>query len=424
MDAESGGMQNIWNKLRARRTLLENFGYLSGLQLFNMAFPLLTYPYLIRVLNPEAYGGWVLAQGIAAYYSVVVNFGFQVSATRDIATHRDDQDKLAEIISSILQAKLGLWLACFASFLALLFSIPMLAENKLLYLFAFGATLLPLGFPEWYFQGIEKMKYVTLISFAIRVLTAIGIFTLIRSADDYLLLPLMNSAGAALSACVALYIVTRQGIRLSWQPWASVKDALRRSAPLFYSSGFASIADKGGTLVVGSALGHVELAYYNLAERLINFAASLYFNMGRTLYPNLAKSRDQAFSRKATKWVLGAGLFGTTAAFLLAPTLVSILGGSQMEPAVQILRILSPYLVLGAMGPLLVNILMIEDHHTSIFPNTVIAGVCYLGALALLVMTGNLTIITVALAFVFSVVVRFSHRFYMIKRHGLSAWLY
>ena len=60
-------MQDIWNKLRARRTLVENFGYLSVLRLFNMAFPLLTYPYLIRVLNPEAYGGWVFAQGIAAF---------------------------------------------------------------------------------------------------------------------------------------------------------------------------------------------------------------------------------------------------------------------------------------------------------------------------------------------------------------------
>lgn len=417
-------MLNIWSKLRARRTLVENFGYLSGLQLFNMAFPLLTYPYLIRVLNPEAYGGWVFAQGIAAYYSIVVQFGFQVSATRDIATHRDDKAKLAEIISSILQAKLGLWLVCFASFLALLFTVPMLAENKPLYLFAFGATLSPLGFPQWYFQGIEKMKYITIISFSTRVMTAIGIFTLIRSADDYLLLPLMNTAGAAVSACVAMCIVVRHGIRLSWQPWSRVKDALRRSAPLFYSGGFAAIADKGGTLVVGSVLGHVELAYYNLAERLINFAANLYFNMGNTLYPNLAKSRDRAFSRNATKWVLGAGLLGTVMAFSLAPSLVSILGGSQMEPAVQVMRVLSPYLVFGAMGPLLVNILMIEDHHTSIFPNSVIAGVCYVGALVLLVTTNNLTIITVAMAFVLSIVVRFSHRFYMIRRHRLTDWLF
>lgn len=416
-------MPKLLDVLRARRTLVENFGYLSAFQVFNMAFPLLTYPYLIRVLQPEAYGTVIFAQGIAAYYGIIVNFGFQTSATRDIALHREDPDKLSEIVSTILQAKLGIWLLCFASFVVLLFAIPAFAEDKLVYLFAFGTTANRLAFPQWYFQGIEKMKYITLISFGTRALSAAAFFTLIKSTDDYLMLPLINGVGAIGAATVAMAIVLRHGVRVRWQPWHAVKQAMQRSAPLFYSSGFAAIADQGGTLVVGAMLGKTELAHYNLGERLINFGSSIYYNMGRTLYPNLANSRDRAFSRRATRLVLAAGLVGFVGMYLIAPMAVQLLGGPTMERAVGVLRILSPFIVFAAMGPLLINVLMIENRHRSIYPNTALAGAVYVGLLVALALLDLLSVETVALTFLVSSVVRFVHRCHLIRKHGLTDWL-
>jgi len=415
-------MRKLLDALRARRTLVENFGYLSAFQVVNMAFPLLTYPYLIRVLEPEAYGTVIFAQGIAAYYSIVINFGFQTSATRDVALHRDDPDKLSEIVSSILQAKLVIWILCLLSLIALVFAIPSFARDKLVYLFAFGTTANRLAFPQWYFQGIEKMKYITIISFWTRALSAVAFFTLIRSSDDYVMLAFINGLTSVVAASVAMTVVVRHGVRLRWQPWERVRDALRRSAPLFYSSGFAAISDQGGTLVVGAMLGKTELAYYNLGERLIVAASSIYYNMGRTLYPNLANSRDHAFSRRVTRLVLMAGLAGSLVMYFIAPVAVQLLGGDTMARSVGVLRILSPYIVFAAMGPLLLNVLMIENRQRSIYPNTALAGAFYVGLLVALTLMDMLTVETVALTFLLSTVVRFAHRCYLIRTHGLTGW--
>jgi PST family polysaccharide transporter len=171
-------------------------------------------------------------------------------------------------------------------------------------------------------------------------------------------------------------------------------------------------------------LGAAELAYYNLAEKIIRLASAVYFNMARTLYPNLARSRNKAMSRKATRIVLASGLAGTFAIGLGAQWIVPIVGGERMAPAIGVLRGLAPYIVFAAIGPLLVNVLMFEGKRGTIFTNTMIASVVYVGSLVLLALGHRLTIYTVAAAFLASIVVRVGHRFWVVKHNGLTDWLY
>lgn len=409
---------------KRHRTLFANFGYLSALAVARVLFPLFTYPYLIRVLKPEVYGTIILAQGITGYYSVLVNFGFHTTSTQEVALQRDDRPRLYETISTTLQAQTLLWGACLLFHLGLVFTVPGLAENKTLHLLVFASTISEVLFPAWYFQGIEQMRYITLISFGSRLVSVFGTFIFVREQSDYMMLPALNLAGSVVASAAAIAIMLKHGVRFSVQPMRNVKAALVSSAPLFYSNGFASIADQGGTLVVGAALGPADLAYYNLAEKIIRLLSTLYFNMARTLYPNLARSRNKEMSRKATRMILLLGLAGAIAIGAGAQWIVPLVGGEKMTPAIGVLRSLAPYLVFAAVGPVLVNVLMFEDKRGTIFANTMIASVAYAAILALLALGHILTIYTVAAAFLASIVVRVAHRFWVVKENGLTDWLY
>lgn len=409
---------------KRHRTLVSNFGYLSALEVARLVFPLFTYPYLIRVLKPETYGSIIFAQGIAGYYSVLINFGFQTTATQEVAQVRDDREKLSETVSTTIQAQLGLWTLCLLFHIGLVFSIPSLAQNKPLYLLTFAGTISEVFFPNWYFQGIERMRYITLISCGTRLLNVFAVFALVHQTSDYMILPVISLGASLVSSTAALTIMLRHGVKLRPQPIRRVRQVMAGSAPLFYSNGFASIADQGGTLVVGAALGAAELAYYNLAEKIIRLASALYFNMARTLYPNLARSRNKEMSRKATRIVLMSGLAGTFAIAATAQWIIPIVGGERMTPAIGVLRSLAPYIVFAAVGPLLVNVLMFEGKRGTIFANTMIASVVYVGSLVLLALGNQLTIYTVAAAFLVSIVVRVGHRFWVVKQHRLTDWLY
>ncbi len=87
-------MKRLISKLRTHSKLVENFSYLSALQIFNMLLPLVTYPYLIRVLGSELYGTVIFAQAIIAYFSVMINFGFNISATKEIALCKDNTKRI------------------------------------------------------------------------------------------------------------------------------------------------------------------------------------------------------------------------------------------------------------------------------------------------------------------------------------------
>ncbi len=417
-------MKRLVERAKKHRSLIENFSYLSALHAFNLLFPLLTYPYLIRVLGAETYGRVIFAQGITAYVAVLVNFGFQSSAPRDVAVLRGNVAALSELVSSIFLAKLGLTAASLAALVALVELVPSLTPDRWLYYVTFGSTATPLLVFDWYFQGIEKMRNIALVQFVVRVLSVAGIFAFIRGPGDGLRLAALNSGAAILGGLLGLIIVHRHGIRLSLQPSTRVRAAVERSAPLFLANVFAAVADKTGTLVVGSALGPVALSYYNLGEKLTSFGAMVFFNVGRAVYPNLAKSRDKTLSRKVTRLVIVAGAGASALLFVAAPWLVRVFAGPALDAAVPIVRLMSPYLFLAAVGPLLTNVLLVEERHRDLFPNMVVSGAFYLAALGVTWALGCITPGAVALVFVAAIAVRNADRYFRIRKYGLTDWLH
>ena len=198
---------NSIRKNQTAKTLLGNFTYLSLLEIIAVLFPLITYPYLIRVIGAEQYGIIVFSQAVVAYLIIVVNFGFNVSATRRVSENRNDVNKLREIYSSITYLK------------CMIFIIGLLVLFAILYLFKFdhkdviwlllGLCLQEIFFPTWFFQGMEKMQFITIVTFLSRLTFLLLIFVVVHNPSDYLLVPILYSLGGIITAIASVIILKK-----------------------------------------------------------------------------------------------------------------------------------------------------------------------------------------------------------------------
>ena len=284
------------DKLSRNKTVLANFSYLSILQVFTILFPLLTYPYLLRVIGLELYGVIVFAQAIINYVSLVINFGFNMSGARKVAVYKEDKVLLSRIVSSTYLCKLILWLICLVVYLLIISLVPFFKDYYWVYVLSFLLTFNELLLPIWFFQGIEKMKYITIVNLSARLLFVVAIFLFVREREDYLIVPLLNGFGAILAGCLSLYIVLgKERIKLSVIPMRELRSAYQESFPLFVSSLSTQIYVNVNKLVIGAFLGMSEVSIYDMADKVLHLMKLPISMMAQAVFPKISRERNIRF---------------------------------------------------------------------------------------------------------------------------------
>lgn len=323
------------------RTIAVNFGYLSVLQAYSVLIPLLTVPYLMRVLGTDVYGLVIYAQAIIQYFVIIVNFGFNISATKDVSIYREDKEKLSEIVSSVLTIKVALFLISFAILTISVLSIPALRAHALLYFLCMALCLSEVVFPIWFFQGLEKMRYITIVNVISRTIFAASIFLLVKQPEHYLLIPVVNGVGALIGGFFALWVVfSKERIKFAFQPMEVMWYYVKESAPLFLTRASAQIYVRTNIVVVGTFLGMAEAGFYDLALKVVSVFAMPFQTLKQAIFPKVSKELNLGFVHKAIKIVVVLALVIIAGTQFVAPMVMKILTGVDSIEAVRILRLL------------------------------------------------------------------------------------
>src|ERR1035437_5835975 len=213
-------LSEIKEKYHRHKALISNFNFMSIFQLSQIAFPLIIYPYLIRVLGKETYGIIAYSNAVVAYLLILINFGFNISEVKDISIYRDNIEKVSEIVSSVFIIRAMLFIIAILLLSILIITIPAFTSYKWLYLAYMGILINGAIDPSFYFQGIEKMKFITIISFLSNIAFLILMFLFINDKSQFILVPLFTSIGVMLGSIVGLYLLfVRHKIHFSFQSY-------------------------------------------------------------------------------------------------------------------------------------------------------------------------------------------------------------
>ncbi len=295
--------------LEDKKALISNFFSLSVLQALNMFLPLFTLPYLVRVLGAENFGLVNFSLSIIMYFNILVSFGFELSATREISINRDNLEKVSKIFSTVMLIKILLFIFSYIVLTLLLIFVDRLGEHVALYYVTFGFVFGNLLFPTWFFQGMERMKYITYINFVSRVLFTILIFVLVKERDDYIYVPLLNTLGTVIGGLYSLWLVfSLYKIKIVMPSREDFILHLKESYAFFLSR----VANDGSRYyaitIIGMIFGNVVVGYYSMIEKLYYAFMSLGGIVAQTIYPYMSRTKNIVFFKKAFLLVVLASI--------------------------------------------------------------------------------------------------------------------
>ena len=301
-------IKNIANTEDKKR-LLSNFFSLSVLQIFTYILPLLILPYLVRTLGIDKFGLVMFAQAFLMFFNILVDYGFNLSATREISIHREDKAKVTEIFSSVMSIKAILIMVSFIILTIIVFSFKKFSSDWELYYLSFLVVVGNAMFPIWYFQGMEKMKYITIVNITSKLIFTILIFVVIQEPSDYIYVPLLSGLGFIVGGIVSLYIVYKNfNQSFVLQKFSVLKMHFLDSSQFFLSRVSSVGYSNSNTFLVGIILSPQFVTYYHLADKAIGVVLSIYDPIIQSIYPYLSKKFNLKFLIKLLSVMLFSSL--------------------------------------------------------------------------------------------------------------------
>lgn len=331
-----------------RGVVMKNAAFLSLLQIISYLLPIIIVPYLFRVLGPDKFGLIAFAQAFTQFFVILTDYGFNISATREISLCGDETSKISRIFSSVMTVKAALVLLSLILLAVALLFLPRFRDDPLLYILNFGTVIGIALFPSWFFQGKEKMSHITIINILGGLIMAPLIFIFVKSPQDYLLVPLINSCSFLITGILGQYIVScRFAISFQLQGYDKFLRQLASGWNIFISIAAINAYTSMRIVILGLLSNNSLTGFYSMAENIANaFQTFPLASFSQAIFPRLNKifqsNKARAFEimLRAQQISVLTALICLPSAFISAESIVKLVCGNIFEETVVSLRIL------------------------------------------------------------------------------------
>ena len=335
-----------WAKRLTGNVVARNAASLYAVQFCRKIFPLISIPYLARTLGPAGWGTVAFVQSLSEFLVLWIEFGFNLSATRDIAHHRYSPEECGRIATGVMGAQILLAItgAAMAGFVALQFP-ALRGDSRLIaagLIYAVAQGLMPL----WFFQGLERLTSAAILEVIGKALALAGLFLLVHGTTDSWKVLALQAIAPGISGIAGLWMA-RRSFRLCNPSWNLVGDALRSGWRMFVFRSGESLYGVGNAFILGLFAPPTMVGYFAGADKLTRAAGGLLNPIKDAIYPRITLLTRHAPERAARLLRIGAVLMVSGGAaltcilFLGAPFLVNRIMGPQFDPAVNVVRIMS-----------------------------------------------------------------------------------
>ena len=373
---------------------------LYALTIAKIIFPLLSLPYLTRVLSTDCYGVVSYVKSYITYVQLIVDFGFILSSVKEIVQAEGDKKEIGVIVGQTFFSKI------FLSFLSLVLTVlmcnnvPILKEYTRYTLLSFIVVFLSSFLADFLFRGIEKMHYISIVFVIMKGISTTLTFFCVKSDSDILWIPLLDIISSIIAISVTLYIIIfRLTIKIKV---VSVKRSLLmlKDSFFYFISNMATTAFGAlNTLMIGILITDLaEVAYWSVCSSIVAAIQSIYTPITNGVYPYMIRNKNLKYIHRILKIVMPVLFLGATIGFFTSKTVLLIVGGEKYVGAYRLLQCFIPLLLisfpsmlygwptLGAIG---------KEKETS-FTTLIAAGVQTMG-LFVLIIFNRFTLINIAL---------------------------
>jgi PST family polysaccharide transporter len=327
-------------KPHERKTVLKNFASLSVLQAITYVLPVLILPYLFRMLGAEKFGLIAFAQAFVQYFMILTDYGFSISATKEISLCQHDRAEINNVFSSVMMMKIVLALISLALLACAVYFIPRFRDDWMVYALSFGSVLGNTLFPIWFFQGTEKMKYIADLNIAGGILTVLCLLFSVHGPGDYLMVPLITSCVGIITGLWGQYIAFRHlGVSFRFPGYTNLRKQITAGWDIFLSIVAINAYTTTRIFAVGLLTNNTITGFYSIAEKLAGLCQTFPLaSFSQALFPRLSKifqkskPRAYEFMQRIQLITINISLICLPLIFVFAhPIIKTIFGGDYPE---------------------------------------------------------------------------------------------
>lgn len=340
--------------VKNNKQLIENIISLFTIKGLEYILAFITFPYLVRVLQVENFGAVVFVQGIIQYFVLFTDYGFNLLGPKEIAQH-DNVNERGKIFASIFCAKVILLCICTIVFVLMLTGIQYVNSiditlYSVIYLMVVGNVI----FPIWFFQGIQRMRYITIVNIIGRFLSVVCIFYFVRTPDDYILAGLFQAIVPLIAGICSWFILWKNYREVFVLPtYQDVKQVFIEAWEIFTSTIAINLYTASNIVFLGLLTNNTIVGYFSGAQKIIQNINQLISPITQAVYPYVSKMASNSkmdalkFLRKIVLVLGGGNFIGSILIFVFAEWIVNILLGKGYEQSVLLLRILAflPFII-------------------------------------------------------------------------------
>lgn len=378
--------------LNAKHSIKYNFIMNFILSTSQFIFPLITYPYISRVLMPEGLGKVTFATSLLTYFSMFAQMGIPTYGVRVCAQVRDDRKALTRTVHELFMINLAMTAVAYLAFVFTLLTVPRLQEDRTLYIIISAMILLNTIGVEWLYRALEEYTFITIRSLVFKAIAVVCMFLFVRLPEDYLIYAALTLVASHIS-----YILNfaRAARIISLKPVGgySFRRHLKPICIFFAMACATTIYTNLDTVMLGFMKTDTDVGYYNTAVKIKNVLVSLVASLGTVLLPRVSyyaeNQRMDAFwsvCKKALNFVLILATPLAVYFIIFAKPSILLLSGNEFLPSVQPMQIIMPtVLFIGLTNILGIQIMVPLNHERMVLFSVAVGAVVDLVLNAILI---------------------------------------
>lgn len=331
------------------KTLINNVASLGVVQIVNYVFPLITIPYVSRIIGPDGFGVINYVVAIVTYFILIVNYGFDFTATRKIASRPGDKIFLEDTFIEVFNARLLLFIFTIPIYLSCVFLFPILRENFLISLILYFNVISALLTPQYIFQGLQKLAFFSKVNLLRGIINTILIFALIHEKQDLLL---YTGIGVCTNLLIAIfwlaYVFKGLKLKFRFRPFGQTLLVLWSDKYVFFSSIVFSLYTTTNIVILGLFDVTKNIGFYTTAITFITIVQSIInIPLSSALYPYIGKSFSEGKEAGIIKLqrlipiIFYFNLCIALGVLFLSPFLIILVFGEKFHGSVHVVQILS-----------------------------------------------------------------------------------